>query len=518
MNSLYSAISENPLFWGLLYCPHHFRSNSPSFHLKILKEALKHRYIAIASPRESAKSTILAFLLPAHSIAFKKKRFIIIVSNTYKKAATSLETIKKELRDNEKLQNDFKIGLTRDAEGDSVFKHKDGFEIRVLCKGADQIGSIRGEKFGAYRPDLIIGDDIEDDELVRNPQRRRELQDVFDEALIPAGDKELCNFIFIGTILHDDSQMAKLVNKDLYKEYRKLMYKALTVKNGKYYSLWEDKWTVADLLNLQSEKPSVFAKEYQNDPVSGIMGKFHKEDFRYWTVENMEYILFNEEGRIIAKDPLNTCKAAIACDLAWEEKRESDFSVIMPAFLTKQNYLLIDDYICKKGMRPHETEEILFNMETRLRSITGSSVYIGFEKAKLEKVIKHLLTQAMVKRNHWLIFKDLQWDTDKTQRVVTRLEPRYATHSIFHKRGMGDLEYQLIRFPSGTHDDLCDSLQGLVQLLVYPKGNTTPKKELDEFSWWRQQAIEAKKPKTAKYIFGGKTNRKFGVPCQISFK
>jgi hypothetical protein len=220
---------------------------------------------------------------------------------------------------------------------------------------------------------------------------------------------------------------------------------------------------------MEQEKPDTFAKEMQNDPVSGLNSHISRNDFRYWTIENNYAILFNEEAQIQSKYPLDQCKAAIACDLAWEEDKSSDFSVIMPGFLTPSSDLLIDTYICKKGLRPNEIYEILFSMETRLRSLTGSYVPIGFEKAKLEKVIKHLLRQEMQKRNHWLSFKDLAWDGDKIMRIITRLQPRYSQHSIFHRRGMGELEGQLVRLPNGTHDDLPDAAQGLVQLLKNAK-------------------------------------------------
>lgn len=425
--------------------------------------------------------------------------------------------MKKEIL-NEQILWTFKLQIVKDAFGDSVIKHPDGFETRVLCKGNEQIGSIRGEKFGAYRPDLIIGDDIEDDELVRSPERRQQLKDEFNEALIPAGDTEKCEYVFIGTILHDDSLMAELVSSDKYPEYRKLFYRALNEKNGTQTSLWEEKWTVDDLNRMQREKPSVFAKEYQNDPVSGLMAKFHREDFRYWKVENLEYVLYDVQSTITARGSLSGCKAAIACDLAWEEKRESDYSVILSAFLTPQSDILVDYFVCKKGMRPHEIEEVLFSLEDRLRSITGSSVPIGFEKAKLEKVIQHLLRQAMQRRNKYLVFKDLQWDTDKIQRIVTRLEPRYAQHSIYHKQGMGELENQLLRVPSGTHDDLPDALQGVVQLLQYPKQGRKETPQDTEFEWWRKQAISARQQRKVEYIFGQKIKRGFEIPYKVAYR
>ena len=112
------------------------------------------------------------------------------------------------------------------------------------------------------------------------------------------------------------------------------------------------------------------------------------------------------------------------------------------------------------------------------------------------------------------MFKDLAWDLDKIQRVVTRLDPRYAQHSIYHKKGMGELEYQLSRFPSGKHDDLPDALQGLVQLLQYPKTKKKVVEEDTEFEWWRKQAINRNKPR--KYVFG--KPKKWGIPAQEAYR
>jgi hypothetical protein len=407
--------------------------------------------LAVAAPRGSAKSTVLTLLFPLHAIVFKRKHFILICQSTYDKAARSLENIKKEFRDNSKL-NEYGIKIVKDSEGDSIFKHSDGMEVRVLCKGAEQLGKVRGEKFGAWRPDLILVDDLEDDELVRNPDRRAMLKETFDEALIPAGDKHTMDVIVIGTILHDDALMARLVSPTEYGEYRKLLYKAL---GDDGVSLWPQKWSVEELKKIEADKPAVFAKEYQNDPSHGDMNDIKASDFRKWKIIENDYVLYGAEGEIIARGELRTCRAAIACDLAWEEKRESDSTAIVPGFLTPESYLLVDDYVCKKGVKPDAFISIVSEMEKRLRALTGYYVPVGLEKAKLEKVYKHLFREAMKKNNHWISFKDLVWDADKIQRIMVRCQPRYAQHAIFHKAGMGELELQMTRIRSTPHDDLC---------------------------------------------------------------
>ena len=508
---------NNPLLWGKFYLPNHFRIKSPPFHLEIIRTAMDSKFLAVASPRGSSKSTLLSFLYPLHSLCFGKDRFIVIVSNTYRKASMALENIKKELRENVALAKDYPIEIRRDAEGDSIFRHMFGYEIRILCKGNEQIGSVRGEKFGAYRPTLIIVDDVEDDEMVRNPERRIILKDLYDEALIPAGDFNNLKVLVIGTILHDDSQMAKLVSDKYYPEYKKLFYQA-RIENPitrARSSLWNEKWSLEDLAKIEIESPDVFAKEYQNDPVSGSSQVFFKEDFRYWRIDNGQYILFGKQGEIVNRGALSDCKGAIAGDLAWEEGKENDFAVIMPGLLTPQSDLLIEDYIAKKGLRPDELEEILYSMRDKLHGWTGKWIPIGFEKAKIEKVVKWILIKAGQRRNDPLSFTELQWETDKISRIKTKLQPRYAQHMIYHKVGMGELEHQLTRFPSATHDDLPDAEQGLIQLLKYPGSVKQIKTPEDRFMALRKFAMDSKSNGKGRYHFGRKGKDNF-VPAQVS--
>ena len=510
----------DPMFWGKFYCWKHFTFPFAEFHFQIISEALQSRYIAVAAPRGSAKSTLLTFLRPLHAICFNLETFIVIVSNTYQKAAMALENIKKELRENEKLKSDYGIVIRRDAEGDSIFVTRSGQEIRVLCKGAEQIGSIRGEKFGPQRPTLILVDDVEDDEMVRNPERRKELQELYDEALTPALDFKLGKICVVGTILHDDSQLAKLVSANLYPEYSKLIFRGRNVDDkGKFTSLWEDKWTVEELNWIEKNKPDVFAKEIQNDPVAGSKQVFHKEDFRYWRIENDQYILFGTEGEIVSKGNLSDCKAAISCDLAWTERKEGDFSVVMSGFLTPKSDLLVENCNYKRGMRPDEMIELLYSMRDRLKAHTGSYIPIGFEKAMLEKVTKWFLQKVGRERNDPLFFKELQWDADKLTRCLAKLQPRYAQHMIYHRHGMGELEYQLTRFPSASHDDCVDGLQGLCQLLTFPKSVKTVIGEDDKFARLRQFAIQAKHHrlglKKDNFVFGKKRSG-VEIPAKIS--
>lgn len=507
----YTIIEDFPILFGVKYFPHHFRDRSPYFHWLLIQESYDSKFTAIQAPRGSAKSTLLSFLKLTHRIAFKQKRFIVIVQNTYRKAVGTLENIKDEVRWNESFARDFGITLEKDAEGDTIFRSRDGFRTRVLCKGVEQIGSIRGEKFGAFRPDYILGDDMEDDEMVKSSERRQSLRELFDNALIPAGDIKELDVDIIGTILHDDSLMAALVSRTEYTEYRKLFFKARFVNTvtGLRESLWPERWTVADLDEMEKLKPEAFAKEMQGDPSSGSLETIRREDFRQWRIEEGCAVLYGADGEVVSRWRLNECRAGVGIDLAWEDKKASDFTAVVPGLITPANDLLVDDYICKKGMRPDEFENIIFDLDARYSLLTGKRVCFGFEKAKLEKVMKWFLTEAMKRRAKYLWFRDISWGTqDKVERIMFRVANRYAQHSIYHKKNMGDLENQLIRLRSTAHDDIVDGLGMLPEILAFAPVREKEKPAQDIFRFLQKQtaAYRGRSLRTSQYMFGHKRN------------
>ena len=348
-----------------------------------------------------------------------------------------------------------------------------------------------------------------------------ELKEVYDEALIPAGEHGIVQVIVVGTILHDDSLMAKIVNKGHYPEYRKLLYRAKKTKeDGTFESLWVEKWTLNYLEQMEKEKPDVFAKEMQNDPVSGQNQVFFKEDFRYWRRDSDKYVLFDENNKIVSVGSFKNCKSAIAIDLAWSERRTADDNVIMGGLLTPEYDLLIYSYIAQKGLRPDFINDYIFSLHTRLKALTGDYTPLGMEKAMRESVARWDLEKEMRHRKHFITIKPIDWETDKIKRITSALLSRYKQHSIYHQQAMGDLENQLIRFPSGVHDDIVDCEQILSKMFDFGK---TVKKEMgadDEFEFWRGKAIEAKKGTIKKkFILGAKgIKRKATVPFTESYR
>lgn len=507
-------MKRSPLVWGMVFLDHYFKRNTPPFHMEIDKAAAENMNVAIQAPRGSAKSTVLSLMHPSHGIFYKKYHFIIIVQNTFKKSAATLDNIKQEFRDNPKITQ-FGIKFMKDAEGDTIFQHPDGFKTRVLCKGADQLGTIRGERFGPDRPDLIIIDDLEDDEMVKNPERRQDLRTQFNEVLKYAGEIDTTRTIVVGTILHDDSLLANLLRKKNYKNFKKMFYQARQeYVNDTFGSLWKEKWSMDLLAELEAEDPVSFAKELQGDPSTGSLETIKREDFRYWAEIAGEIILYNADRSVKNKWKMTDCRAGIGIDLAWEEGKSNDWSVFFPGLITPGNDLLLDSYIYKKGMRPDEWEQNAFYLNEKYEKLTGKRVCFGFEKSKLEKVMKWFLQESMRRNNKWLWTKPISWGTkDKVERFYFRMANRYASHGVFHKNGLGIYENQIIRLKSTAHDDHADAAGMLPELLAFAPSVAKVQTVETTFDWWRQKTIEAKKPRKEGYVYGWKHTSRQGVPA-----
>ena len=117
--------------------------------------------------RGAAKSTVLTRLYTIWKTAIQnKKRHTVIISSTLDVSKETLDFIKTELEDNERLKADFdiQIGTTFKNtwnEEEIIFKSSN-LKFRIKVYGAGK--KIRGANWLGFRPDLIICDDIEDDE------------------------------------------------------------------------------------------------------------------------------------------------------------------------------------------------------------------------------------------------------------------------------------------------------------------------------------------------------------------
>ena len=155
--------------------------------------------IAVAAPRSHAKSTYLTKNFPLHEVVYRKRKYIIVISETPSVSGPNLEWLANQLKHNAKLRADFGPLLSerqqenvRDNSAEFIaWEPTENGSKRQLTKveAASTGQALRGRNWNGTRPDLIVCDDLEDAKTnAATPEQRTKLRDWFSSVVMPLGD------------------------------------------------------------------------------------------------------------------------------------------------------------------------------------------------------------------------------------------------------------------------------------------------------------------------------------------
>lgn len=187
-------------------------ADAPDFHVKLSRilDSVSNRNrtarIAWAASRGHAKSAYLSNAFPVHEIAFRKRKMILIISETNAGSKKFIKWVAGQLKYNLKLREDFGVLLheqkTRnEKDSEEAFLTTTGIKMEATSLGTQ----IRGFRNGSQRPDLIILDDLESRDSNNTPELRQKAKDWLNQDLMPAYDPTQTAIIFMGTLVHVDS-------------------------------------------------------------------------------------------------------------------------------------------------------------------------------------------------------------------------------------------------------------------------------------------------------------------------
>ncbi|MEE0566257.1 MAG: phage terminase large subunit [Lactobacillus rogosae] len=484
-------------FFGRAYFPHYFSRPSPEFHKELdaiwQQGVLKGQYPitpvkikeisrmngtkrVAAAPRGHAKSTTLTFKGTMHAIVYGYKHYPIIISDSSEQAEGFLDNIRVEFEENEFLKEDFG-DLTGKVWRSNVLITSTNIKVEAIGSGK----KIRGRKHRNWRPDLIVLDDIENDENVRTPEQRSKLENWFLKAVSKAGD-DYTDIVYIGTLLHYDSLLAKTLKNpgykaikykavisfskadDLWKKWEDI-YTDLSNDNHEedaraYFEanrdamlegtqvLWEEKLSYYYLMVMRvTEGEASFNSEEQNEPINPEDCIFNKEWFEFY---NEAEIDFNSRDYMFFG----------FVDPSLGKTKHSDFSAIITMAKHKvSGYMYVMDADIERRHPDKIIEDVLEKERWLRRDFGRGYKKFGAETVQFQWFLKEELAKASAKAGLYLPIEEVPQVSDKTMRVQT-LQPDVKNHYIkFNKRHKLLLE-QMEHFPMGAHDDGPDALEG----------------------------------------------------------
>ncbi|MEK0330802.1 MAG: hypothetical protein QQN49_06135, partial [Nitrosopumilus sp.] len=198
------SFKENITVFSQVFFPETVTNKIPDFHHEIYEFLFSEGNGAIAAPRGSGKSSVTGIIYLTFCIVNKLEKYIVYVSQNHSKTVQFIDPIRNEFKNNEMLR--FVYGdLTPSKSRDEFGKDReDCFDVggcRVEAVSFEK--NLRGFKWNNTRPTLIIGDDIESDERVLNPDLRLKDKNKLNKVIIPSLDIA-GRYKMIGTMLHLD--------------------------------------------------------------------------------------------------------------------------------------------------------------------------------------------------------------------------------------------------------------------------------------------------------------------------
>jgi predicted phage terminase large subunit-like protein len=445
--------------------------------------------LAVAAPRGHAKSTIVSLVYVLWCVLYLKERLILIASNTQEQAITLLKDIKHQLKNNPLIISDFPeicSGKKPKPWRNNRIQLPNGAMICVY--GVSQ--SPRGIKNDKDRPGLIIADDLENEEQAESEEQRDKLRSWFRGTLLNTGHPDT-NVVVVGTILHQGSLLANLVDPNRNSGWMGKKYKAVK-KFSDNPQLWEQWSSIfchreehegstgpeaaklyfeANLKEMlkstevlwpewesyyqlmvirESEGHRSFQSEKQNEPIDPQQCIFKEEDFIFWDDDyrDVQHLIqsLNGKGRFCG-----------ACDPSLGKSTRGDYTAIVILLRDDNmdiNYVIAADLL---HCSPSQTID-------RITEYAGMYKFKKFaiEINNFQELMAEKLDKRIIAYGRRLPIHEITSRSNKQSRIAG-LEPYIKQGNIRFCRKHRKLLDQLTQFPLAKNDDGPDALEMAMQ-------------------------------------------------------
>lgn len=421
---------------------------------------------AIAAPRGEAKSTITSQIFVIWCVVTGRKWYPMIGMDAFDQAAIMLEAIKAELESNPRLAMDYPEAAGQGRVWQAgVIVTRNGRKIEAVGSGK----RIRGRRHGPHRPDLFIGDDLENDENVRTPEQRDKLQGWLTKAVLKlgaAGGK--FDVIIIGTILHYDSVLNRLLKNPLWRSRKfkavlrwpdrmdlwdrweeRLLNQGKEAAEAFHTARWEAmdagaevSWPdgrplVALMLIRARDGHAAFDSELMNDPLSDDEAPF-AQAIQFWVNRLAEWVFYG------------------ACDPSLGKRGASrDPSAILVGGLNMETGVLD---VAEAGIRKRLPDRIIEDV-IGLQAEYHCVLWV-IEAVQFQEFLRTELVKRSAARGIPVPARGVTPHTDKLLRIEA-LQPHMANGLIRLHPSQVTLIEQLRHFPKADHDDGPDALEML---------------------------------------------------------
>ncbi|MBK8847292.1 MAG: phage terminase large subunit [Bacteroidetes bacterium] len=435
-------------FFVEYYFPHYAKNKCGQFQIDAANEVANNKKLRALFEwaRGHAKSTHFDLMIPLWLKVKGELNVMILVGKSEDNAKTLLGDLQAELQYNQRYIHDYGEQINVGSWEDGKFITKDAKAFFALGRGQ----SPRGLRFREHRPDYLVVDDLDDDELVQNENRVTKMLDWILEALFNTMDMGKGRFVFVGNRISKNSVLAH------FAQVPGIFHTVVNALDENGNPTWHEKYTKEDIQQvIDTIGVRRSQKEFFNNPITdGAV--FKLKDIRYKKI-----------------DPLASYRYLVSyTDPSFKSGAKSDYKATVLIGKNKTGeFHLLKSFVAQTTVR----EMVRWHYALQENYGIATPIYFYMESNFLQDILFDEFTKMGNESGKQIPIKgDTRNKPDKFQRIES-MQPLFERGMIFFNEdekenpGTKKLIEQLLMFEKGSryHDDGPDAIEGAIWMLNF---------------------------------------------------
>lgn len=466
-----------------------------------VNEVERNARLAIAAARGHSKSGMFSNGFPLHQVVFRRRKYVLIISETDSLSKKLIGWINKQLKYNELLREDFGV-LMHQSNSKNEKDNEEAFITlsNTLVEASSSGKQLRGKRHGAVRPDLVIIDDPSSTNNEGTKEAREKLVHWFNSVVVPIGSKATA-IVLVGTMVSATGLLNHVLkrkdfkssfhgavisepdNPQLWEQYCELYARAETIEEvDEWYEdnraeleagielAWPWRWTYRALMHEKVNMGTrAYNSEYRNLAFSEDEQFFFPDTYakyHYYSENEATYVVYED-----LKIPMRDLLIVGAWDIALGKNARSCYNsvIIVGKHEPTGHIFVLDEYASKEPA--HVYIDLIISkikrFNIRIFNVETINAYHEFyrqlqEKARAEGIYKCRIN-------------DVSKQSSSKDSRIESLEPILHNKTLVLNDRHTMLLDQMAQYPFGDYVDSLDALQMAVDNVFRPKARIAHK-------------------------------------------
>jgi len=457
--------------------------------------------LAIAAARGHSKSGKFSNAFPLHQTVFRRRKYILIISETDSLSKKLIGWTNKQLKFNEKLREDF--GQLLDVRNQQNEKDNEEAFItstNTLVEASSAGKQLRGKRHGSHRPDLCVIDDPSSMNNEGTKEAREKLVHWFNSVVVPIGSKSTA-IVLVGTMVSATGLLNHVLkrkdfkssfhgavisepnNPQLWEQYCEIYARSedMTEPDAFYNAnkealeegvelAWPWRWTYRALMHEKVNMGTrAYNSEYRNLAFSEDEQFFFPENYAkyHFVYEHGLAFVAYDDKKIDVRDLL----VVGAWDIAMGKSKRSDYNsvVIVGKYEKTGHIFVLDEYSSKEP--PHKFMDVIVDKIQQWRVKTFNVETIN----AYHEFYRQLQDRLRVQSINYCHVNDVKSHKSSKEQRIESMEPILQNKTLVLNDRHTLLLDQMAQYPFADHDDAIDCLNVCVDNISRPKARVITK-------------------------------------------